>query len=86
MAKLKLQRAVTLTLSLTLEMCSPGVFRGNKAQVKEYQDLLQPVIFRSPEGQWPHRMDPLTSLALSLALSLSHFSLILLENLILLID
>ena len=47
-----LGRAVSLTLSLKLEMCSSGVFRGNKDQVKEYQDLLQPVIFRSPEGQW----------------------------------
>uniref|UniRef100_A0A8C5FWU3 Phosphorylase b kinase regulatory subunit n=1 Tax=Gadus morhua TaxID=8049 RepID=A0A8C5FWU3_GADMO len=31
-------------------MIIDGVFRGNKDQVKEYQDLLQPVIFRSPEG------------------------------------
>lgn len=27
-----------------------GVFRGNKAQVKEYQDLLEPIIFQSYEG------------------------------------
>ena len=28
-----------------------GVFRGNKAQVKEYQDLLEPIIFQSFEGE-----------------------------------
>ncbi|XP_037604885.1 phosphorylase b kinase regulatory subunit beta isoform X4 [Sebastes umbrosus] len=31
-------------------MMIDGVFRGNKAQVKEYQDLLEPIIFRSNEG------------------------------------
>ncbi|XP_072320630.1 phosphorylase b kinase regulatory subunit beta isoform X1 [Eucyclogobius newberryi] len=31
-------------------MMIDGVFRGNKAQVKEYQDLLEPVIFHSYEG------------------------------------
>ncbi|MED6293674.1 hypothetical protein CHARACLAT_012880, partial [Characodon lateralis] len=31
-------------------MMIDGVFRGNKAQVKEYQDLLEPVIFQSFEG------------------------------------
>uniref|UniRef100_A0A3B3CME8 Phosphorylase b kinase regulatory subunit n=1 Tax=Oryzias melastigma TaxID=30732 RepID=A0A3B3CME8_ORYME len=31
-------------------MMIDGVFRGNKAQVKEYQDLLQPIIFQSFEG------------------------------------
>uniref|UniRef100_A0A8C5BQH7 Phosphorylase b kinase regulatory subunit n=1 Tax=Gadus morhua TaxID=8049 RepID=A0A8C5BQH7_GADMO len=44
---------VPLSCSVPLffrSMCSSGVFRGNKDQVKEYQDLLQPVIFRSPEG------------------------------------
>lgn len=28
-----------------------GVFRGNKAQVEEYLELLQPVIFQSYEGE-----------------------------------
>ena len=28
-----------------------GVFRGNKAQVKEYQELLDPIIFQSYEGE-----------------------------------
>lgn len=31
--------------------CVAGVFRGNKAQVKEYQDLLEPIIFQSYEGE-----------------------------------
>ncbi|XP_061926578.1 phosphorylase b kinase regulatory subunit beta-like [Entelurus aequoreus] len=31
-------------------MMIDGVFRGNRAQVKEYQDLLEPVIFQSYEG------------------------------------
>ncbi|KAM4596879.1 phosphorylase b kinase regulatory subunit beta isoform 2-T2 [Fundulus diaphanus] len=31
-------------------MMIDGVFRGNKAQVKEYQDLLDPIIFQSFEG------------------------------------
>uniref|UniRef100_H3C363 Phosphorylase b kinase regulatory subunit n=1 Tax=Tetraodon nigroviridis TaxID=99883 RepID=H3C363_TETNG len=31
-------------------MIDEGVFRGNKAQVKEYQDLLEPIIFQSYEG------------------------------------
>ncbi|XP_071345289.1 phosphorylase b kinase regulatory subunit beta isoform X3 [Trachinotus anak] len=31
-------------------MMIDGVFRGNKAQVKEYQDLLEPIIFQSYEG------------------------------------
>ncbi|XP_053289517.1 phosphorylase b kinase regulatory subunit beta isoform X3 [Pleuronectes platessa] len=31
-------------------MMIDGVFRGNKAQVKEYQDLLDPIIFQSYEG------------------------------------
>ncbi|XP_062275709.1 phosphorylase b kinase regulatory subunit beta isoform X3 [Scomber scombrus] len=31
-------------------MMIDGVFRGNKAQVKEYQELLEPVIFQSFEG------------------------------------
>ncbi|XP_008290224.1 phosphorylase b kinase regulatory subunit beta isoform X2 [Stegastes partitus] len=31
-------------------MMIDGVFRGNKAQVKEYQDLLEPIIFHSYEG------------------------------------
>ncbi|XP_071752313.1 phosphorylase b kinase regulatory subunit beta isoform X2 [Centroberyx gerrardi] len=31
-------------------MMIDGVFRGNKAQVKEYQDLLEPVIFQSFDG------------------------------------
>ncbi|KAM9410362.1 phosphorylase b kinase regulatory subunit beta isoform 3-T4 [Pholidichthys leucotaenia] len=31
-------------------MMIDGVFRGNQAQVKEYQDLLQPIIFQSYEG------------------------------------
>ncbi|XP_041850519.1 phosphorylase b kinase regulatory subunit beta isoform X3 [Melanotaenia boesemani] len=31
-------------------MMIDGVFRGNKTQVKEYQDLLQPIIFQSFEG------------------------------------
>ncbi|XP_030575205.1 phosphorylase b kinase regulatory subunit beta isoform X2 [Archocentrus centrarchus] len=31
-------------------MMIDGVFRGNKAQVKEYEELLEPVIFRSYEG------------------------------------
>ncbi|XP_075934148.1 phosphorylase b kinase regulatory subunit beta isoform X4 [Anarhichas minor] len=31
-------------------MMIDGVFRGNSAQVKEYQDLLQPIIFQSYEG------------------------------------
>uniref|UniRef100_A0A668ATI7 Phosphorylase b kinase regulatory subunit n=1 Tax=Myripristis murdjan TaxID=586833 RepID=A0A668ATI7_9TELE len=31
-------------------MMIDGVFRGNKAQVKEYQDLLEPIIFQSFEG------------------------------------
>ncbi|KAM6980303.1 phosphorylase b kinase regulatory subunit beta isoform 2-T2 [Aplochiton taeniatus] len=31
-------------------MMIDGVFRGNKAQVKEYQDLLEPVIFQTFEG------------------------------------
>lgn len=29
-----------------------GVFRGNQAQVKEYQDLLDPIIFQSYEGKY----------------------------------
>ncbi|XP_028433077.1 phosphorylase b kinase regulatory subunit beta isoform X2 [Perca flavescens] len=33
-----------------IHMMIDGVFRGNKAQVKEYQDLLQPIIFLSSEG------------------------------------
>uniref|UniRef100_A0A8C5FGI6 Phosphorylase b kinase regulatory subunit n=1 Tax=Gadus morhua TaxID=8049 RepID=A0A8C5FGI6_GADMO len=43
-------------------MIIDGVFRGNKDQVKEYQDLLQPVIFRSPEVDElisPKDIDPL---------------------------
>ncbi|KAM4592325.1 phosphorylase b kinase regulatory subunit beta isoform 2-T2 [Odontesthes bonariensis] len=31
-------------------MMIDGVFRGNKAQVKEYQDLIEPIIFQSFEG------------------------------------
>ncbi|KAJ7985910.1 hypothetical protein DPEC_G00345370 [Dallia pectoralis] len=31
-------------------MMIDGVFRGNEAQVKEYQDLLTPIIFQSYEG------------------------------------
>ncbi|XP_018552939.1 phosphorylase b kinase regulatory subunit beta isoform X2 [Lates calcarifer] len=31
-------------------MMIDGVFRGNQAQVKEYQDLLEPIIFQSYEG------------------------------------
>ncbi|XP_046897214.1 phosphorylase b kinase regulatory subunit beta isoform X1 [Hypomesus transpacificus] len=31
-------------------MMIDGVFRGNKAQVKEYQDLLEPIVFQSHEG------------------------------------
>ncbi|XP_070687945.1 phosphorylase b kinase regulatory subunit beta isoform X1 [Pempheris klunzingeri] len=31
-------------------MMIDGVFRGNEAQVKEYQELLQPIIFQSSEG------------------------------------
>ncbi|XP_034426666.1 phosphorylase b kinase regulatory subunit beta isoform X1 [Hippoglossus hippoglossus] len=31
-------------------MMIDGVFRGNKAQVKEYQELLDPIIFQSYEG------------------------------------
>ncbi|XP_073715282.1 phosphorylase b kinase regulatory subunit beta isoform X1 [Misgurnus anguillicaudatus] len=31
-------------------MMIDGVFRGNRAQVKEYQELLEPVIFQSFEG------------------------------------
>lgn len=31
--------------------CVAGVFRGNKAQVKEYQELLEPIIFQSYEGE-----------------------------------
>ncbi|KAM7014746.1 phosphorylase b kinase regulatory subunit beta isoform 4-T4 [Tautogolabrus adspersus] len=31
-------------------MMIDGVFRGNKAQVKEYQELLEPIIFQSNEG------------------------------------
>ncbi|XP_017281374.1 phosphorylase b kinase regulatory subunit beta isoform X2 [Kryptolebias marmoratus] len=31
-------------------MMIDGVFRGNKEQVKEYQDLLEPIIFQSYEG------------------------------------
>ncbi|KAM4602874.1 phosphorylase b kinase regulatory subunit beta isoform 1-T1 [Polymixia lowei] len=31
-------------------MMIDGVFRGNKAQVKEYQELLEPIIFQSFEG------------------------------------
>uniref|UniRef100_A0A3Q3D6X9 Phosphorylase b kinase regulatory subunit n=1 Tax=Hippocampus comes TaxID=109280 RepID=A0A3Q3D6X9_HIPCM len=31
-------------------MMIDGVFRGNQAQVKEYQDLLDPIIFQSYEG------------------------------------
>ncbi|XP_044221771.1 phosphorylase b kinase regulatory subunit beta isoform X2 [Thunnus albacares] len=31
-------------------MMIDGVFRGNKAQVKEYRDLLEPIIFQSFEG------------------------------------
>ncbi|XP_038123262.1 phosphorylase b kinase regulatory subunit beta isoform X1 [Cyprinodon tularosa] len=31
-------------------MMIDGVFRGNKEQVKEYQDLLEPIIFQSFEG------------------------------------
>lgn len=31
-------------------MMIDGVFRGNKTQVKEYQDLLEPIIFHSYEG------------------------------------
>ncbi|KAM3625289.1 uncharacterized protein V6R79_009664 [Siganus canaliculatus] len=31
-------------------MMIDGVFRGNKAQVQEYQELLQPIIFQSYEG------------------------------------
>lgn len=27
-----------------------GVFRGNPAQVKEYQDLLDPLLQHTPEG------------------------------------
>lgn len=30
--------------------CVAGVFRGNKAQVEEYQNLLDPIIFQSYEG------------------------------------
>ncbi|GLD74150.1 phosphorylase b kinase regulatory subunit beta isoform X1, partial [Lates japonicus] len=30
-------------------MMIDGVFRGNKAQVKEYQDLLEPIVFQSYE-------------------------------------
>ncbi|XP_076593028.1 phosphorylase b kinase regulatory subunit beta isoform X3 [Chaetodon auriga] len=33
-----------------IHMMIDGVFRGNKAQVKEYQDLLEPIIFQSYEG------------------------------------
>ena len=32
-----------------------GVFRGNKAQVKEYQDLIEPIIFQSFEGELSHK-------------------------------
>ncbi|KAM9366585.1 phosphorylase b kinase regulatory subunit beta isoform 2-T2 [Symphorus nematophorus] len=31
-------------------MMIDGVFRGNKAQVKEYQDLLEPIIFQDYDG------------------------------------
>ncbi|KAM7423631.1 hypothetical protein PAMA_000130 [Pampus argenteus] len=31
-------------------MMIDGIFRGNKAQVKEYQELLEPIIFQSFEG------------------------------------
>uniref|UniRef100_A0A8D3ALS9 Phosphorylase b kinase regulatory subunit n=1 Tax=Scophthalmus maximus TaxID=52904 RepID=A0A8D3ALS9_SCOMX len=31
-------------------MMIDGVFRGNDAQVKEYQDLLEPIVFQSYEG------------------------------------
>ena len=31
-----------------------GVFRGNQAQVKEYQELLAPIIFQSFEGKQSH--------------------------------
>ncbi|XP_053722034.1 phosphorylase b kinase regulatory subunit beta isoform X2 [Synchiropus splendidus] len=31
-------------------MMIDGVFRGNRAQVKEYQELLEPIIFQSYEG------------------------------------
>nr|XP_012775371.1 phosphorylase b kinase regulatory subunit beta isoform X2 [Maylandia zebra] len=31
-------------------MMIDGVFRGNKAQVKEYQELLEPIIFQSYDG------------------------------------
>ncbi|KAG7236947.1 hypothetical protein INR49_032953 [Caranx melampygus] len=31
-------------------MMIDGVFRGNKAQVKEYQEILEPIIFQSYEG------------------------------------
>lgn len=31
-------------------MMIDGVFRGNKAQVKEYQELLEPIVFQSYEG------------------------------------
>ncbi|KAJ0056307.1 hypothetical protein NL108_004571, partial [Boleophthalmus pectinirostris] len=31
-------------------MMIDGIFRGNKAQVKEYQELLEPIIFHSNEG------------------------------------
>lgn len=31
-------------------MMIDGIFRGNKAQVKEYQELLEPIIFQSYEG------------------------------------
>lgn len=41
-------------ISLLLTFCS-GVFRGNPAQVKEYEELLQAVIFQSFEGNfWTH--------------------------------
>ncbi|XP_045888133.1 phosphorylase b kinase regulatory subunit beta isoform X4 [Micropterus dolomieu] len=33
-----------------IHMMIDGVFRGNKAQIKEYQDLLEPIIFQSYEG------------------------------------
>jgi len=40
--------------SLFLTFCL-GVFRGNPAQVKEYEELLQAVIFQSFEGNfWTH--------------------------------
>jgi hypothetical protein len=42
---------VTLIEYKAIGFCVLGVFRGNPKQVKEYQDLLTPVLHQTMEGR-----------------------------------